>query len=253
MQKVIPIIILIIILIQGCATSRRAKVRGKVSNESSIKGGDIADKNVSLKGFYIQKALVTVTGNQTETKFLVTVKYNLPDSILISVRARIGYEAARIFLTNDTLIIADRINRKLRVGNPQFLKKKYGIEPAMLFIIMGDYISGTESRDKDLKCIQGYSESNIVLEGRNINYRINCSEGKIAGATFEGDITSGNIALEFKEFTNFDGLIMPKFIRMNNDLSQIKADMEIEKATGNFMGYVGGLKTGNSYDVIRIK
>ncbi len=253
MQKVITVIVLIILIIQGCATNRKLKVRGKVYHESSIKNSDIVEKNVSLKRFYIQKAVVTITGNQEETKFLTTVKYNPPDSILISVRAKIGYEAARIFLTGDTIIIADRVNRKLRVGNPQLLKKKYGIEPAMLFIVIGDYIQGTESRDKTFKCIDGYSDNNLLIDGRNINYKINCNEGKIAGATFEGDITSGNIELEFNDFANFDGLVMPRYISIKNDLSRIKAEIAIEKATGNFQGYVRGLKTGSTYDVIRIK
>lgn len=253
MQKVIPVIILIIIIFQACAINRKTRARERTCNETAISKSDIVRKNVSLERFYIQKAVVTITGNQAESKFLATVKYNLPDSILISVRAKIGYEAARIFLTSDTIIIADRINRKLRVGNPKFLKSKYGIEPAMLFIFMGDYISGTENRDQTFKCIDCYSVSNLLLDGRNLSYRINCREGKISEATFEGDITSGNVLLKFADFTNFDGMIMPKIIDMKNDLSGISANIGIEKATGNYQGFVGRMKTGSSYDVIRIR
>ena len=40
---------------------------------------------------------------------MATIKYELPDKYLISIRSKAGIEAARIFITKDTVLINDRI------------------------------------------------------------------------------------------------------------------------------------------------
>ena len=66
---------------------------------------------------------------------------------MITVRSRTGIEAGRAFITSDTLIIKDRFNKKLLVGKPETLAKKYGIDPSFLFTILGDIV--VEDKDRD--------------------------------------------------------------------------------------------------------
>jgi hypothetical protein len=252
MQKVIGTILIISVVLGGCSVFRKAENGGKALTSETGKNIDIVKNNISNKSFYIQKASVTVSENSVTSRFLATIKYKLPDSVLISVKARIGFEAARIFMTKDTLIINDRINRKVRVGNPQVLKKKYGIEPSYIFVILGDFIIEQESLELPVNCRNGFYNDKFLVGDREINYLVDCRKKKIVSASFEGDIKTGDIDLTFSEFISAEDLIMPGIIEVSGTSSSIKAKIEIEKAVNNYQGYIG-FKSGGNYEVIRLK
>ena len=252
MQKVIGTIFLLSVILGSCSVFRKSENRSKALTSATGKNIDIVNNNISNNSFFIQKASVTVSENNVTNRFLATIKYKLPDSILISVKARIGFEAARIFMTKDTLIINDRINRKVRVGNPQVLKKKYGIEPAYIFIVLGDFIIARESMDLPVNCRNGLYGDKFIVGEREINYVADCRKRKIVNASFEGDIKTGSIDFKFSEFISADDMILPGIIEVSGTASSLKATIEIEKAVSNYQGNIG-FKSGGNYDVIRLK
>jgi hypothetical protein len=252
MQKVIGTILIISVVLGGCSVFRKTEKGGRVLSSGTGKNIDIVKNNISNNSFYIQKASVTVSENNVTSRFLATIKYKLPDSLLISIKARIGFEAARIFMTKDTLIINDRINRKIRAGNPQVLKKKYGIEPSYIFVVLGDFIIDQKSLDLQVNCRNGLYNDNFIVGDREINYVVDCRKGKILNASFMGDIKTGDINLVFSEFISTEDLIIPGIIEVSGTTSSIKAKIEIEKAVNNYQGYIG-FKSGGNYDIVRLK
>ncbi len=252
MQKIIGTIFILSVVLGSCSIFRKSENGGKALISATGKNSDIVKNNISNNSFFIQKASVMVTDNNVTSRFLATIKYKLPDSVLISVKARIGYEAARIFMTKDTLIINDRINRKVRAGNPQVLKKKYGIEPSYIFVVLGDFIIGQESLELPVNCRNGFYSDKFLVGDREINYRVDCRKKKIVKASFEGDIKTGDIDLTFSEFVFTGDLIIPGIIEVSSTASSLKAKIEIEKVVNNFQGYIG-FKSGGNFDVIRLK
>ncbi len=59
------------------------------------------------------KADVEVFNNGENRKLISTVKYRKPGNYLVSVKHRTGVEAARIYITKDTVLINDRIYKTL--------------------------------------------------------------------------------------------------------------------------------------------
>ena len=59
----------------------------------------------------------------------------MPDKFLISIKSHTGIEVARIFLTGDSIMINDRINKKLYYGSTSYLKNKYGLTTAVFPVI----------------------------------------------------------------------------------------------------------------------
>jgi hypothetical protein len=156
-------------------------------------------------------------------------------------------------MTKDTLIIIDKINKKIRVGNPQVLKNKYGVEPAFIFVILGDFIIEKQSQELPLGCRNGISSDQFIVGGRTVNYTIDCKRKKIVSASFEGDIKTGNIDMEFSDFIILEDMLLPGSVNISNDLSMFKAKVEIEKATINYEGIIGSIKPGSNYIVLRLK
>lgn len=253
MRKVVNYILLIFILLQGCSIFRKTEVRDFQKAVGEVRAKDIVSNNLSNGSFYIQKASITVTDGSISSKFLATLKFRFPDSLQISLRAKIGYEAARIFMTKDTLIINDRINKKLRVGNPGDLKKKYGVDPDLIFVLLGDFIIDPESESVNIKCHNELSDNRFVVGGRNMDYRIDCKLKKITGARIEGEMKTGNLALDFSGFSDFDDLIIPGIITVSSDKSALKATIEVEKANRRYQGIIGPMRAGNNYDILRLK
>ncbi len=115
MRKV-SYILVIIILTAGCSVSKRQKRNLKsapeqVSRESLY--DRIVSQNLTSQSFFIEKAVFKISsedGNKTGTG---TIKFKMPDKFLISIKSVGGIELARIFLSGDSIMINDRMDRKL--------------------------------------------------------------------------------------------------------------------------------------------
>ena len=108
----------------------------------------IENQNLTKRNFFIQKAEIEILSEEENQKLIASIKFIYPDQYLISLKSKTGIEAARIFITDDTVLINDRINRKLYFGKPAQLKNKYGISPAVLPVVLGDFIKGNSKLDE---------------------------------------------------------------------------------------------------------
>ena len=69
------------------------------------------------------------------------LKFEYPDKYLISIKSRTGIEGARIYISEDTILFNDRINKKMYYGSSLYLKRKYGLTTNFLPLIFGDIVS----------------------------------------------------------------------------------------------------------------
>ena len=83
------------------------------------------------------------------------MKYRLPGNYLVSIRNKTGMEAARVYVTHDTVLINDRIYRKLYIGSNEYLLKKYGIATNSLPLVFGDYLKGLSEVEILKDCSNG--------------------------------------------------------------------------------------------------
>lgn len=255
MCKITGILFIVLIVIGGCSVSRKTgkgvKSTGKEIAPANVLEA-IVENNITNRNFYIPKASVTVTQNNVSTKFTANLKFRKPDTLLLSLRSKLGIEAGRAFVTNDTILVNDRIGKNLITGNPQKIKSKYGIEPVLLYIILGDIILDKEDQSRMIDCSKGISKNEFEVRNKRIEYTLDCEMGKIIRAYIEGDITSGNITLDFRNFLNHGGLIIPRIIEINDDLSSLKIEVKIDKIESNWNGKIEFI-AGAGYEVIRLK
>jgi hypothetical protein len=235
-----------LIFISGCSVIKKGITKDSKLPED-LKGfsilKDIEIQNLTKKNFFIQKAEIEIVSEGESQKLVASIKYVFPDKYLISLKSKSGIEAARIFITDDTVLINDRINKKLYYGNPEHLAKKIGITPAVLPIILGDFISGDQKSDNKLFCANGKAELDCAVSGMLISYIVDCKINKIVLSRREGSLNSSYAEIEYGSFIkNSNGLIPSKIHMENNNYSIVVTIEKIEAPWVGSIEFVPGVR-----------
>ena len=255
MQK-ITYILVVVILINGCSTAKRAgktSVDGNVNNEATTTTIEsVINNNLSKNDFYIQKAEISIIQDNVSVRLFADIKFRKPDTLLITVRSRTGIEAGRAFITKDTLIIRDRINKKLLIGKPEYLGAKYGVNPAFIMTILGDIVVEDKDRSAAFRCIRGEFTREFEVNGKKVDYIIDCQRNKLKQAYFEGDVRSGNITIGMNGIEKSGNVMYAKKIEINDDLKSLSVIIEINRIESPWTGKIGSL-AGQGYKVVKIR
>lgn len=239
----------------SCSVIRKSGSSATISdNENVISefNGSIIRNNISERDFLIRKAVITLNFEKVSSKFTASIWFKKPDSLLISVRSRLGMEAARAILTRDTLLINDRVNRKLLSGSTRWLSVKYGIENKMIFAALGDFIIDRKDENRKLLCSNGFYKDSYVINERNVVYSVDCRKRKVVDAYMEGGLTTGNISMVFTKFKKMSGMLFPEKIQISDDLKGTEVSIEIDNIE---TGWNGDIKfiPGNGYKVVYLR
>ena len=216
-------LILIVYFILSSCTAIRHYGRQNQSNPASMQGGTLLDRTVSQNignsNYFIQKADVELITDTEKESFIANIKYIFPDKYLISLRSKTGIEAARIYISRDTILANDRINRKLFFGNPDYIYKKFDIPSTAIQFILGDFIGKSVKNISDEDCIDGELETVQFINGKNFNCTLDCKRCKLLKVN-EAD-SFGKLRTE---------VLFSKFIRLNN--GYLPSEIELHNKDG---------------------
>jgi hypothetical protein len=224
------------------------------ANELTVENdmGSIINNNLSKENFYIQRADIKVTQDNISVRFTASIKFRKPDSLLVIVKSRAGIDAGRAFITKDTILINDRINKKLLVGDPEIIESKYGIDPLLIFSILGDVIIDEKEIGKSLECRKGIYSSEFEMNNKTVEYTIDCNMKKAIRAYFEGGINTGNITINYGNIAISNGLKYPKKVEIADDLKSLNVLIEIKKIESPWNGKIEFVR-GSGYKVVKIR
>jgi hypothetical protein len=214
LQKVIIILVVFTITV-GCSITRRQINTGLNDSVDSVPNAllnSVVEQNVARGSFFITKADVEVVSQKDRKVFVASIKFTLPDMYLISLKSKTGIEAARIYLTNDSVLINDRFNRILYYASTDKFFKKFGVNFEYASLFFGDY--------KDIKCL---SDDTITFENDRINikcrdneteliYEIDSKRNKVVGLRLGHEHTQREILLSFKDFIRLNNILLPQRI-----------------------------------------
>jgi len=255
LQKIVCIILVFILVFSACSTSRKAG-RTAVSTTLDETAGNrletVISNNLSNHDFYIRRSDIRVRQENVTVNLNASIKFRRPDSLMISVRSGIGVEAGKGFLTGDTVIVNDRFNRKLMVGDPEEIRSKYGIDPALIYIILGDLIVGKDDYRSVLNCQKGEFRSQYDVGGRTVEYTVDCQRKKVRKVYLEGDVRTGNITILLSGIVKDGNITYPEKIAINDDLKELDIEIQIKRIESPWSGSVGTVG-GQGYRVVKIR
>ena len=242
------------ILTPGCSVNRiRGNRNYRVSNEIII--GNIFEntkkQNITRNNIFIQKAEIEISNKEGTKRLLGTLKFEKPDKYLISIKSIAGIEAARIFISFDTILINDKISKKQYFGTPQYLKRKYGITTSVLPVILGDYINDDLSENRESKCLDGKLENEGIISGIRIKYIIDCKKGKSILASPENSSNEGSIEIQYSDFFEKGSIIIPGKIEIRDFTRATTIVIKIRKIESPWDGSIKFVQ-GNRYEIIKL-
>ena len=254
MQKIV-IILICIILSTGCAVIRKVKDKNKELSDEKIYERSVIEsvkkQNITRSSFFIEKAEITISAPSLNEKVIGSIKYEYPDKYLISIKSKTGIEAVRIFSSKDTILINDRINRKLYHGSNLELKNRYGITNSVLPLILGDFLTVSLSDYGKIICLNGKFSSDCLIDGIKIKYIVDCQKNKTILIDSENSFDERKIELSFSEIRRTGEVIYPGRIEYRDLQSMTTINIRIKKLE---LPWTGSIKfiPGNRYELMRI-
>lgn len=252
MPKIIFISLIVFTL--GCSGIRRTgRSAADISGRGDFTSAEILkSRNLTNNNFFIQKAEIDVSSEEMSGKFIASIKFVIPDKYLISVRSRTGIEVARILLSADTVLINDRINRKLYHGDPEVVNIRYGIPLDIMPILLGDYVSDSEQDNTIQKCSGGMIKVENYVKGMKVNYTVDCRKAKIVKAEQEGSMSNVITEIEYDDFGKIGNTLMPGLIRIMHVKTMTSLILRIGKTESPWEGNIDFIP-GSRYELIELR
>lgn len=202
----------------------------------SSKSSDVTDKaflesveakNISNNSFYIRKALVTYKDSVNKQSFSVSIKHNENDQYLAIVRSIAGIEIYRLFLSEDTLLINDRLNRRLLIGSESHLTRKIGLSFDSLVLLFGDFFMTQGMESDESGCVSGVRKFKDYAGLIPLDVEVSCSLKKVTYAQFALNKSNFSGEIKFNEFKQVKSLTYPRSVYFYSDNSGMEIEFQI--------------------------
>jgi len=184
-------------------------------------------RNLTINDFNIVKANVEVTNNGEKQKLIASIKYRKIGNYLVTIRNRTGIEAARALVTTDTVLINDRIYRRLYCGSNDYLLKKYGVSADLLPLVFGDYLGGLTEVEVIKDCRNGISEIQGYHLNKELWYSVDCKRAKVTSVTVSEKNGTAGINMIFGDIRSEGNFVYPCRISLEDVSGKTKISIEI--------------------------
>jgi len=211
----------------------------------------IKDQNITKINFFIQKAEIEVVNQNGKDKFIGSVKFEKPDKYLISLKSRSGIEGARIYLSNDTILVNDRLNKKIYFVTSLYLKKKYGFSQSILPLIFGDVVFEKNCEDSLEKCSEDRLNIECLIKGAILDYKIDCKKRKAISVSQKSSLIQPGIEIKYEGFSSIGNILIPKIVEFEDSLYDTKIKIRILKVELPWNGTIKFIP-GKGYELIEL-
>lgn len=247
------VVLIIAFILSGCSAVRKA---GVTSDKTGYGYKNLIERviagNITRNNFNITKADIEVENSGKKQKLMANLKYRTPGIYLLSVRNKTGIEAARAYITKDTMMINDKIYKKLYCGSTEYLSEKYGISINSLPLITGDFLYNFTEGYGMAKCENGIEKIQGYLNGKRIWYSVDCNKEKVAAVSVNDIGDAGGIRMEFSNFKESDSYVFPGTIQIEDFTKKTRIRIDISDVIFNTKDSIVFLP-GRNYDKIMLK
>jgi hypothetical protein len=253
LQK-IAVILFLGFLAVGCSVTRKAgNVKYPESNEAGSENiyERVTRQNITSASFFIQKAEVEFITGSEKKKFLASIKFEYPDKFLFSLKSKTGIEGARIFINKDSLLVNDRINKKMYFGTTLNLKRKFGLNQSVIPLIFGDMLVDSKLCAETGNCENNKLRVDCNIRGITMNYSIDCKKSKVEQINLGNSNLKDNININYSSFVFLNNSLIPRIIEIADMQYNMRVRIRIIKTEYPWNGNVKFMP-GKGYELIEI-
>ena len=246
-----PILVLMLVISNNCTVFKRTKLTNEKASEGSFME-KVVNNNLTHRNFYIQKAEVNLISQDLAEKINATVKYKKPDTMMVSIKSFAGIEAARFYMTADTMLVNDRINRQILYGQPADFYKRYGFRIEIAGIIFGDFLGDIKEIYGSYNCKDGGTvEKDVFKERQRIKYAIDCKSKKAIYAEAVSFDSGRVIKFYFGDFKSLGRVTYPRRIKIIDEEMSAQIEINIKRIDIEWSGSIKFIP-GTGYEPVEI-
>jgi hypothetical protein len=250
----IVIIVILGFYSAGCSVLRKTSNRDlEISKEFLSENilESVKKQNITSNSFFIQKIEIEIITQNRKEKLIGSVKFIYPDKYLISIKGRTGIEGARIYTSGDTMLINDRIIKKMYSVSSLYLKRKYGLSTKFLPLFFGDAVLEENSEGSKASCSGDKLNFDCAVQGILLNYEINCKTGKTILVKQHNSVDLKSINIKYSSFIKNGKLLMPENIELIDSQDNIRLKIKIVKMEQPWNGRIDFIP-GKNYEIIEL-
>jgi hypothetical protein len=233
-------LILLILVVNWSCTSRvfisGENLSSGVNSREEIVARTIAN-NISLDSYFIERGDILIKRNNSTERFLFTVKFERPDKYLFSIKSTTGLEGGRIYMTKDTVIVNDRINKRILYGKPQNIERITGLPFYFFNMAFGDLIiqkenSNVKNEIFNNKTVMVQNSANIVI--RSV---LDSKTDKVSSTVLTDQMSREEISLKYSKFSK-EIKHIPEYIEIQDHTRNLEARIRIRKVKMHWDGII---------------
>jgi hypothetical protein len=239
----------ILLLLFGCAGSRELNT-GIGSTEKRNAGNVLLrthERNLTNIGFFIHKGRISTSGENGRIGLFFTMKFAPPSDYLISIRSKSGIEAFRVYLTADTVLINDRINKCVLYGKINDFERIAGLPAPLLRVSLGDLFVFNPNPDPEETCVENELKISEYFLGLMVKSTIDCAKEKVKSVLLTTGVPDEFITIDYKKPRD-DYHRLPRKVEINDFRRKIKITLSIDKFTSPWLGEIEFIP-GTGYSV----
>jgi hypothetical protein len=212
---------------------------------------DVKEENITNLSFYIEKAEIEIVTEKGTEKYTGNIKFEKPGKYLISLKSRSGIEGARIYISNDSILVNDRINRKLYYANSIYVNKKYGFNLSCLPLIFGDIVLDKSIKDNIGKCLENRVKIDCIVKGLKLSYEVDCNKRKIISVSEINNYLQPSIRFKYESFVSVKDILIPKVMEFEENQYNTHVRIKIKKVEFPWNGSIKFIP-GKGYGLIEL-
>lgn len=221
----------------GCAGTKELTFEGNsgISKNAAQVVSKTVRRNITAGGFFIHKGRILSTDENGRISLYFTMKFTPPSKYLISIRSKTGFEAFRVYLTEDTVLINDRLNKSVLYGNANDFERIVGLPAALLKVSLGDLFLADPKLQPDEICIENEVRINEYFMGLMVKSTIDCRIEKVKSVLLTTGVPDEFVTIEYKKARE-DNYGLPRKVEINDFRRKIKITLSLDKYTSPWVG-----------------
>ena len=228
--SLLPFLLLAGIFLAGCGTSKKAENRSLRTRSSDYLLEQMVKKQVDAEWFE-GKAKLGYSSDYMTMGASATIRMRKDSILWLSIK-KLGFEAVRVLITQDSVYVLDRLNNQYAIENFKWLEDQFNL-PAdlrtMQMIFLGNPVffsakpleSEVEESTYRLSHQNEHMESNYWLDGRELQLRKMSFNDQRYGRSFDYELGSYQPAPDKQIFSYFRNIAI-------NSQETGKANLEIK-------------------------
>jgi hypothetical protein len=155
-------------------------------------------------------------------------------------------------MTEDTVLINDRMNRKLYYGSGNDITEKFGYSFKLLPVLFGAFVLNYDKINEIRNCEEEVYIINSKFENYNLKYSISCRSDRLTSLVISDESDTKPVIISYYEIKKYGFVYYYSKVLINDLRGFNSLKIMIKKIEAPYEGFIEFVP-GRNYERVRIR